>query len=189
MVDEQVHWSKFLEGYEKSLAEIFLFHHDDLFRYGMKLTRREDIVKDCIQDLFLKLWKNRDNLQVVRAVKPYLFRSLRNHLIDSLELQRQHVFQSLDSELATQFDIAYSYEDFLSENTDEDNRERVVEALNKLTPRQREVVYLRFFEKLDFDTIARVMDMNIQSVRNTLHRSLQTMRKASSLIAFLSYLS
>lgn len=185
MIDELGRWEKFLKGNEQSLADIFLCYHDDLFRYGLKLTRREEMVKDCIQDLFLKLWKNRSNIQVVREVKPYLFRSLRNHLIDSLELQKQSIFQNISTENIDEFDVRYSYDDFLKEGSDEETRERVIEVLNKLTPRQREAIFLRFFEKLDFETIAKVMDMNVQSVRNTLHRSLEAMRKASSLIVFM----
>ncbi len=187
MEDEQGLWIQFLKGSEKALADIFLQHHDDLIRYGLKLTKSTPMMEDCIQDLFFKLWKNRANLQVVRIVKPYLFRSLRNHLVDSLELQKQRITQDLDEETVYHFDLTYHAKDFFSEDSDDENLDRVIDALNLLTPRQREVVYLRFFENLDFEAIAKVMEMNVQSVRNVLHRGLLTMRKASLLVALLCY--
>ena len=59
-------WQNFLRGDKSALSEIFLSVHDDLFRYGLKLTGDENLVKDAIQDLFLKLWKNRSNLKPIR---------------------------------------------------------------------------------------------------------------------------
>ena len=54
-----------MQGDKAALSEIFLQFHDDLFRYGLKLSHSENMVKDAIQDLFLKLWKNRSNLKPV----------------------------------------------------------------------------------------------------------------------------
>ena len=62
---------------------------------------------------------------------------------------------------------------------------KITEALNNLSSRQREAIYLRYFEELDFDTIAIIMDMNVQSVRNTLHRGLQAMRNLMLLQLFM----
>ena len=75
------------------------------------------------------------------------------------------------------FQVTYSHEDFLiNGQINEENRIKVTTALNKLTSRQREAIYLRFFENLNFETIAQVMEMNIQSVRNLIHRAMQLMR-------------
>lgn len=174
-MDEQSRWQQFLHGSQQALSDIFLQYHDDLFRYGMKLTGNKEMVKDCIQDLFLKLWKNRSNLKVVQSVKPYLFKSLRNHLVDSMDLQKPNL--PLNDEAMSHLDIVYSHEDFLiNDQVSADTRQQVIAALNKLTSRQREAIYLRYFEDLEFETIAQVMEMNVQSVRNLLQRGMQIMR-------------
>lgn len=183
-MDEQYRWQQFLEGTQQALSDIFLYHHDDLFRYGLKLTGNQEMVKDCIQDLFLKLWKNRRNLQMVNSVKPYLFKSLRNHLIDSIGLLKPNV--PMSDEIEDHLEIIYSHEDFLIHNqVTEEIRQQVIAALNKLTKRQREAIYLRYFEELDFETIANLMDMNLQSVRNTLSRAMMLLRDLMLLIPFL----
>jgi RNA polymerase sigma factor (sigma-70 family) len=175
MKENQLLWQNFLQGNKEALSAIFLQVHDDLYWYGMKLSGDENLVEDCIQDLFLRLWKNRSNLKPVENLKPYLFKSFRNHVIDSLELQRPVV--SIEIDFEHPFEIIYSPEDFLiSQQVSEENRAKVIEALNELSARQREAIYLRYFEELDFETIAVVMDMNIQSVRNTLHRGMQSLR-------------
>jgi RNA polymerase sigma factor (sigma-70 family) len=181
-------WDSFLSGDKSALSDIFLNYHDDLFRYGMRLARNNEMVKDAIQDLFLKLWKNRKTIRSVGHIKPYLLKSLRNHIIDNLELQKPVTFQETDSESV--LDISYSLEDFIPNNqVEEETRVKVIEALNNLTPRQREIIYLRYFEELDFATIAQVMGMNIQSVRNTIHRGMQTLRNLMLLQPFLILLS
>lgn len=175
MMDELIRWQQFLEGNRQGLSDIFLSYHDDLLRYGLKLTGNQEMVKDCIQDLFLKLWKNRENLHMVQSVKPYLFKSLRNHLVDSFELQKPSL--AISNEIIGEFEIIYSHEDFLiSEQISDAIHTQVICALNKLTKRQREAVYLRYFEELDFETIAHVMNMNVQSVRNNLSRGIDLLR-------------
>jgi RNA polymerase sigma factor (sigma-70 family) len=184
MPDDQHRWLNFLHGDKSALSSIFLEFHDDLFRYGHRLSGDENLVKDSIQDLFLKLWKNRSNLRPIDDIKPYLFRSLRNHIIDSLELEKSRLI--LDNETDYPFYITYSPEDFLiNHQVSEEIRMKVINTLNKLTSRQREAIYLRYFEELDFETIAITMDMNVQSVRNTLQRGFQVMREMIRIPALL----
>ena len=152
-----------------------------------KLAGNRDMIKDCIQDLFLKLWKNRINLKPIEYIKPYLFRSLRNHIIDSLEFQRNDI--AIDVDFEYPFSMVYSHEDFLITDQVADTvRLNVIEALNKLKPRQREAIYLRYFEELDFDIIAQVMEMNIQSVRNVIHRGMISLRDIMLIQPFLMML-
>lgn len=175
MRENQLLWKSFLQGNKEALATIFLLFHDDLFRYGLKLAGNYDLVEDSLQDLFLQLWKNRQNLRPVDNLKPYLFKSFRNHIIDNIELQNPVVHIEIDFEHP--FEVTYSPEDFIiQQQVSEENQFKIAEALNNLSSRQREAIYLRYFEDLDFDMIAIIMDMNVQSVRNTLHRGLQSLR-------------
>lgn len=184
MRENQLLWKSFLQGNKEALATIFLLFHDDLFRYGLKLAGNYDLVEDSLQDLFLQLWKNRQNLRPVDNLKPYLFKSFRNHIIDNIELQNPVVHIEIDFEHP--FEVTYSPEDFIiQQQVSEENQFKIAEALNNLSSRQREAIYLRYFEDLDFDMIAIIMDMNVQSVRNTLHRGLQSLRNILLMQLFL----
>jgi RNA polymerase sigma factor (sigma-70 family) len=182
-MDDKSKWKLFLQGDKDALSQIFLLYHDDLFNYGLKLSGHRDIVKDAIQDLFLKLWKNKGNLHPIQSIKPYLLKSLRHHVLDSLELRKS--WQIIDNECESR-QITYSHEDFIIKNqTDTEIHQQVIDTLNKLTLRQREAIYLRFFENLDFETVAQIMEMNVQSVRNTIYRATQLMRDLMLLSSFL----
>lgn len=183
MTPNQKYWKDFLFGNKAAMSAIFLNYYDDLFRYGLRLVHDENIVKDAIQELFLKLWKNRLNLKPIENLKPYLFKSLRHHIIDSLELIKPTLH--MEDGIEYRCEVVYSTEDFIiSSQVTEEIRERVIHALNQLKPRQREAIYLRYFEENSFETIALIMDMNIQSVRNTLHRGMKALRDLMLLQSF-----
>ena len=174
-MNESYWWSLFLQGDKHAFSEIFLSCHDDLFRYGIKLTRDPEMVNDCIQNLFLKLWKNHKNLKPVRDIKPYLFRSLRNHIIDILELKKPTL--PLDNDIEEMFVIEFTAEDFMISNqVEKETQEKIIQLLNQLAPRQRHAIYLRYFEELEFETIAQILEMQVQSVRNSISRGLRVMR-------------
>jgi RNA polymerase sigma factor (sigma-70 family) len=184
MRENQLLWKSFLQGNKEALATIFLLFHDDLYRYGLKLAGNNNLVEDSLQDLFLQLWKNRQNLRQVDNLKPYLFKSFRNHVIDNVELQNPVTHIEIDFEHP--FEVTYSPEDFIiQQQVTEEYQLKIAEALNNLSSRQREAIYLRYFEDLDFDMIAIIMDMNVQSVRNTLHRGLQALRNLMLMPVFL----
>jgi RNA polymerase sigma factor (sigma-70 family) len=175
-MDNKILWEKYLKGDKEALSIIFRIFFDDLYTYGSRLTRNSEIVRDSMQDMFLKLWKNRTNLRVIDNIKPYLFKALRRHIISNLKWENSFVdYEHQPEEL---FQIEFSHEDFLvSRNLDNETREKLIKALNKLTRRQREAIYLRYFEEMDFESISEIMSMKIQSVRNSIYRGLLVLRE------------
>ena len=167
-------WQKFLDGDREALGAIFSQYFSDLFAYGMKIIASDDLVKDHIQELFVRLWEKRSQLGIVRNVKVYLLVSLKNDLLQTI---RNNRYDTLDrSTKSNQFVI--SFEDFIIEKEQETElAQKVASCLEKLTARQREVIYLRFYHNLDFPHLAEVMEMNIQSVRNLLFRTLEKIRR------------
>ena len=182
-MNESNWWPLFLRGDKNAFSEIYLAFHDDLYRYGIKLSRDPETVNDCIQNLFLKRWKNRNNLKPVRDINPYLFRSLRNHIVDTLELEKQTY--PIDQEVENLRSIEFNAEDFMiSSQIEKETEAKIINLLNQLPPRQRHAIYLRYFEEMEFETISQVMNMNVQSVRNLISRGLQVMRKFSLIISW-----
>ncbi len=176
-------WPLFLQGDKHAFSEIFLACHDDLYRYGIKLSRDPETVNDCIQNLFLRLWKNRNNLKPVSDIKPYLLRSLRNHIVDILELKKQTI--PINQEVEELSSIEFNAEDFMiSSQIEKETQEKVIYLLNQLPPRQRHAIYLRYFEEMEFENIAQVMNMNVQSVRNSICRALQVLRNLFLILYF-----
>jgi RNA polymerase sigma factor (sigma-70 family) len=175
-MEERKLWEKYLNGDREALTIIFRLFFDDLFNYGMRLARNTEIVEDSLQDMFLKLWKNRSNLRIIDNIKPYLFKALRRHIINNLRWGNSCI--NYDEQPEEHFRIEFSYEDFLiNAHISQEKRENLIKALNRLTKRQREAIYLRYFEELEFESISEIMCMKVQSVRNSIHRGMITLRE------------
>jgi RNA polymerase sigma factor (sigma-70 family) len=175
-MEQQILWKRFINGDKEALELIFRTYFDELFSFGLKLTRNTEIVEDSLQDMFFKLWKNRNNLDGVCNIKGYLLKALRHHVYDNLSWKNRFVHCETPPE--DLFEIEFSHEDFLiTEQLNQETREKLINILNQLTNSQREAIYLRFFKGYDFNNISDIMDISVQSVRNAIHRGLLAMRE------------
>lgn len=164
-------WKKFLDGDKKALSQIFRIYFDDLFSYGMKISNSTEIVEDSMQDMFLKLWKNRENLSEISNIKLYLFKALRHRIFDNLNWKSRFISTKIPNEEL--FDFEFSHEDFLiNEQLDIEKREKLINILNQLSKSQKEAIYLRYFKNYDIKLIAKIMNINLQSARNALYRGI-----------------
>jgi len=175
---DEIHlWQTFLLGSEKSFKELHQKYYNDLYAYALKMSNDKYIAKNAIQELFVYLWKNKANLSKVNHIRYYLFFSLRRHVIRLLKKEQKHLHISMESVEAA-FSFTFSPEDVLiREETSLLNEKMVVDALNKLPPRQKEVIYLRYFQDLQIDEIAEMLSVNYQSVLNVLSRAMKNLRK------------
>lgn len=180
-------WDAFRQGEARALATLFEQFYDPLFAYGLKLTGDEELVKDGIQDLFQKLWRRRAAVRSTPVVKAYLFKALRRHLADETKLLSGHLRRL--TAYSDSFEVTYSHEEFLiAQQTDAEQGQRLLSALNRLSPRQREALYLRFFDEFSYERIAEVMSLNTQSVRNLIFRALQVLRQVLASLVLLCLL-
>jgi RNA polymerase sigma factor (sigma-70 family) len=170
-------WSQYREGEKNALGALFELYYDDLYAYGIKLTGNEELARDCIQDLFVKLWESRNRIKSVNQVKPYLIRAFRNITIDQSRLAEKDPVQrllTLESPELLNFDS----EDFNAESEfSQEQISKLLLALNELPPRVREAVYLRYFTGLSYDELATVMSVNIQSTRNLIHQGIKSLKE------------
>ena len=167
---------------EARLAQFMQQHYNLLYDYGLKLTRGdEETTKDCIQETFLAFWNRRHEWSTIESIRAYLLVSLRHRLIDYQRRNKRFVptiFWSDSEESALQPDFVFSPEDFLIEETTRLHRsQQLADALNRLPRRQREAVFLRYFQELDYADIARIMDIRERTVYNLVHEGLNTLRQ------------
>ncbi len=151
-------------------------HIDGLFAFGSRLMTDREALKDCIQDVFVKLFTRKEGLSTIGNIESYLYISLRNRIND--EFRRN--IKMCDSE------ITDASMQVIAEN-DEYNREQmehsqslsntVEEFFGKLSPRQRQIIHLYYLEHRKYEDICRIMGINYQSVRNLMHRSICRLRE------------
>ena len=169
-------WIDFINGDDKSFELIYKKYVGVLFRYGIQFTQDEDIVKDAIHDVFVRIYKNRTQLKKEVNIKFYLFTALKNSLYNTFK--REMVFEKLEEQELYNI-LDHSDENkALSRLEQESTRKVILQLMNQLTDRQREVIYHRFIEELSMEEIGVLMQMNTQSVQNLIQRSLRKMRES-----------
>ena len=179
-------WNAFRAGDEQAFATIFVEQYDALYNYGMKLVNDEELVRDSMQELFQKLWERRASLEAVEVIKPYLFKVLRNRISDNLKMASRRSARQQAYHEEEAFEIIYSPEDFLiAEQFSSDQSARLLAVLNQLPRRQREVLYLKYFDGLSYEKISEVMNLTAQSVRNLVYRAISTLKELLLLLVFL----
>lgn len=166
-------WNRFRQHDEQAFDELANRRYRLLFNYATKFTKDTELIKDCIQDLFLELWYRRTRLTDTSYVTVYLICALRNNLLRKLRLNNR---------LDDSADIAVSCEAFTdnltvetmlisSESMSQKERE-IRNAINRLPARQQEVIFLKFYEGLSNDEIAKVMEIERQTVSNFIYRAI-----------------
>ena len=179
-------WLQFRKGDKHALGALFVKYYDDLYAYGMKLTGDEDMVRDSIQDLFIKLWESRSRIKIVEQVKPYLIRAFRNLTIDQSRMVEKNPVQRFSISVLPEV-LHFDPEDFKSEAELVQNQiSKLLLALNDLPPRVREAVYLRYYTGLNFDELATVMNVTFQSTRNLIHQGIKTLKDVLLVLVIIS---
>jgi RNA polymerase sigma factor (sigma-70 family) len=169
-------WSRFRNGEMSAFESIYRTHVKSLISYGLKITDDLDLIKDSVQDLFVELWKGRQNLADTDQPKFYLFRALRNKL--SRALSQQSFVGEAEMQLSSDKMVAgYVELEFALKEEQLQISCTLQQLLKKLPRRQQEAIYLRFYHNFPYETIASLMNMNYQSVLNLMQRALKTMRK------------
>jgi RNA polymerase sigma-70 factor (ECF subfamily) len=173
---EQTLWKDMISGNKKSFEDLYKQYFQALINYGFRITKNENLIEDAVQELFISIWNNRTNLSEVNEVKFYLFRSLKNRILRQLEKDVFDKSEDVDVYLDFLISISEEQKKIDSEQFDA-NLETLQRAIAHLPIRQQEVINLKYFHDFTLDEIAKLMDVNKQSVSNLLFRSYAILRK------------
>ena len=174
--ESYIKWKLFLEGDDQAYSWIYTHYIQVLYNYDLQITPDSEIVKDCIQDVFVKIYKAKKKLTVPQNPKVYLMIALKNNIYNTFNqerLQKNYAFSVYQTE--EQLTVKNEFIDQEARHEEMNNIKRMMKIL---TPRQREVIYYRFIEELSYDDICQIMGLNYQSAYNLLQRSLQKIREA-----------
>lgn len=178
------------EGVALHIDRIYNQYVDDLYAYGLSLGFVKETCLDAIHDVFYKICLNNKPLVEINHMKSYLFSALRNRLFDIYRTDLKFKRESIDE--------AFTELPFKSQLTIEDNYILSEEAkasllkvqmiLNSLTDRQREVIYLRYLQEIDYVEISEIMNVSVHSCRKMVYKTLNKLRENQLAMPLLSIL-
>ncbi len=174
---DSVVWTAFKSGDRRAFDYIFQKYVKLLYAYGGKITRDQNLVEDCIQDLFVELWQKREVLSEVDSVKFYLLKSLRRRVIRRLSSEKGIIAREDDLlERNSEFDFPLEFK-LIEEQKALEQHGRLLKALSLLTRRQREAIHLKFYEKISYEELAEIMNLGVKSAYNIIGKAIDSLRK------------
>jgi RNA polymerase sigma factor (sigma-70 family) len=170
-------WKNFKEGDRQAFDMLLRQYYPLLLNYGARLVADRTFVEDCLQDFFIDLWNKRAGLGDAKVLNAYLISSFRRRLFREKEkTNRLKIVTDVtdDYDFDVQFDIE---SDIISKETDNETSLKLKQHLDSLSKRQREAIYLRFYQSLEYPDIAEIMTINHHSAVNLIYDALKILRK------------
>lgn len=178
--NENIIWDKMLTGDRDALGKLMHSYFRPLANYGLRFTTDKEVIKDSIQELFIVVWERRSHLAVAVNVKSYLFSSFRRLLLRTLKKMHKTATLTLDSSYLENFALILGVDDKIIQTEHAIKLSKHFNILiSSLPERQKEVVYLKFFESLSREEISHILEIAPQTVSNILQIALGKLRQGT----------
>ena len=183
-VEKQL-WLRVAEGDKQAYAEVYRFYYRRFYNYGRKFTDEEALVEDAVQETLLTVWDKRHILASIEYAGTYFYTSFRYTLLRKLKQQKRVLTKdAMDDEIEFGVDKI-----LIAKETESGLKEQLGKALVTLTPRQREAIFLRFYEGLSYEEVASVLNITIKATYKIMARALAHLKEnlilSSGLLLFL----
>lgn len=172
--DAQI-WDDVLQGSKAAYSFMYEKYARPLYNYGYKIAQDRQLTEDCLHDVFLTILETRERLGHTDSIKFYLMRSLRRQIIRRIQVQQR--FQE-GQDQAIGFTVAFQYEPtWLDAQISREQSETILRELNQLPARQKEALFLKFFDNLSYDEIAGIMGIETTSAYKIIYKAIAALQK------------
>ena len=175
--EDNVLWHDLKKGDKRCFNQLFRKYYSELYYYGIKIFPDPDFVKECIQEVFIRVWETRKSLAEVENVKSYLIVSVRRMiLVQKGKAKDKHNIEIGQAENYSFFFDVNEFEQH--EEISDEIRQFLLKAINALTKNQREMIMLFFYYELTYPEIAQILGISIPAARNLMYRTLIHLRES-----------
>lgn len=170
-----------IEGGIEKIVETYI---KPIHRFVLMYVKNNDYAEEIVQEIFIKVWKNLHKFDKTKPIKPWLFRIAKNCIFDWFRKKKNDpilyssFFDSYDKDSDEHLDnIEKETEEYSDESFDKDRLSLAQEILSKLSPKDREIIHLYFFENLNFREISEILEQSINTVKSRHRRALIMIRE------------
>lgn len=159
----------------EAFKQLFFRYHKDLCSVAAQITKCTDRARDVVQEVFLRLWRNRQSWQINSSVKAYLYRAVWNEALNAKEQQKRR--RELKQEF---FHLPSENDPVLYDISDKSGKliKEIWQVVSEMPERRRFVFTLHRKEGLSYKEISRVMDITRKTVENHMGLALKEIRES-----------
>lgn len=179
----QISWKDIIAGDRDAYSEAYLSLYERFYNYGSKFTPDTGLVEDAIQEVLISLWIDRQKLSAVTNPDAYSFVSFRRALFKKIkDLANKVPVEDV------QWEPEFSRHAILiNQEIGAELQEKLQRALDTLTSRQREAIFLRFYEALSYEEVAEALGITVKATYKIVARGLLQLRKEMQLLVTLLF--
>ena len=171
-------WNAFLSGDNIAFELIYKNYAARLYSYGLHICKNRELVEDCLHDLFIYIYQQRATLGKTDSIQFYLYRSLRRRIVEEISKDNRIMAEdvSFNTSKVTETIPSFELEMIESQNV-KDRTALIQKALGDLTKKQREIIYLLYFNCLTYSEVAAIMDIELRTVYNQVYNAMNHLKR------------
>jgi len=161
---------------EEALASLMEIYYDSLYNYAARFTKNDGLIKDCIQEVFISLWQRRETTSKILSPKYYFLRAIKNKVLKAVT---KNSHKATSDHLLEEYDFFHDFsieQVIIEKQVSDEKAAKLRKVLSLLSKRQKEIIYLKYYQHLDHGQIAELMNISRQSVYNLLHEAINKLR-------------
>jgi len=170
-------WVRLRNGDRNGLEGLYRLFANELFKYGLALVNDADFIQDCVQEVFIGIWKYHNTLQKAENVKVYLFKSLSHKIYREYKKKSKWKFEEFSEECTLLFSIESMEDELIGIQREQSLQIKLVNGLEKLPIRQNQVIQLLFFEQFSYEEVSKMMGINLRSVYTLAWKAIASLKK------------
>ena len=166
-------WDAIAAGDQHAYAEVYRSMYERLYNYGRKFSSAESTIEDAIQETLMLVWTKRKSLRGIEYPVTYFFTSFRNTLFTRLKSDDRFALRGQEND-----ELEFAVDHFIiNREMDSEATRRIEDALKSLTSRQREAIFLRFYEGMSYEDVATMLGITVKATYKIVARALDEMRQ------------
>ncbi len=176
MIKDETLWQGIMLGDKEMFLDFYKKHYHSLLFIGMKEIKDAELVKDTIQQQFLYLWEKRATISEAKNVKAYLVTSFLRRL--SCDWKKASNTSNLEVVYKNHLEdpLPTPEENLLQKDQQFHLSSLIMNHINTLPKRQKELILLKFYEGLTYEEIVQKTGLAHRTVYNKIHEALQKLK-------------
>ena len=174
-MSDKILWDNLKKGDYNAFEQVYRQYFQPLYNYGKKLQPDIGLVEDTLQDLFIDIWNKRTSLSNTDNILPYMMVAFRRKLVKAIQKSKK-ISSSEPEEYQFESELAIDAL-LINQEINQEKKASLEKAFSQLSTRQKEVLYLKYYQDMDYEGISEIMELNYQSARNLVSRALTQLAK------------
>jgi RNA polymerase sigma-70 factor (ECF subfamily) len=169
--DEALLISELKNHNEKAFRKLFDNYYQDIYGYSISLLKSKDFAEENVQEVFLKVWLHRENLDTSKSFRSYITTIARNQAFNTLSLAANDII--LKEEILKGSQIAHDQGDYTIREKDCKKLKKL--AINELPPKRKKIFKMSRKGKT-YEEISAELGISVNTVKSQMSKALDSMR-------------